>query len=271
MMRCSNPIKIETPKGEKLTARCRQCVPCRIRRQKEWAFRCQLEAPWYAFSSFITLTFRPELQPGTVEEGYPLVASFWKRLRKSSGHRIRYFCCGEYGEKSKLAHYHAIVFGLGPLPKGHWSTPLWPHGYAWAGEVNQATINYTTRYCLKGASDDEKGNKMWASLKPPLGVKGAFEVGYYLGSLGADWNPDISSLSMGGRNYPLSPVIRNAYAEGYVAATGKRAPLGSGLRAHVECILELKAIELGIVNKSSMQEEKYARMLRTQKLMKGLF
>ncbi|HEX2956327.1 MAG TPA: hypothetical protein VHO70_05830, partial [Chitinispirillaceae bacterium] len=38
---------------------------------------------------------------------------FFKRIRKSIyPKKIRYFACGEYGEKRERPHYHSIIFGL---------------------------------------------------------------------------------------------------------------------------------------------------------------
>lgn len=63
-------------------------------------------------SSFITLTYDPEHLPpnGTLTLEDP--QRFLKRLRKSlQPKKIRFFLCGEYGERLGRPHYHAIVFG----------------------------------------------------------------------------------------------------------------------------------------------------------------
>lgn len=70
------------------------------------------EAKMHDENSFITLTYSPEALPknGTLVKRD--VQTFFKRLRKSlSPKKIRFFACGEYGEKLSRPHYHAIIFG----------------------------------------------------------------------------------------------------------------------------------------------------------------
>jgi len=63
-------------------------------------------------SSFITLTYSPEHLPENGTLSVDDTQRFLKRLRKSLWpKKIRFFLCGEYGEKLGRPHYHAIVFG----------------------------------------------------------------------------------------------------------------------------------------------------------------
>eukprot|EP01043_Picozoa_sp_COSAG02_P068353 COSAG02_NODE_11317_length_1749_cov_1.025455_4_plen_67_part_01 len=63
-------------------------------------------------SCFITLTFSPEElnkrgNPDSLDvRDFQL---FMKRLRKKHQHKIRFFNCGEYGEKNQRPHYHALI------------------------------------------------------------------------------------------------------------------------------------------------------------------
>lgn len=87
-------------------------MPCRYNRRRLWANRILLEAKTHAHSSFVTLTYRPEVIPpgGTV---VPKHTQDWlKRLRKVSPVPIRYFLIGEYGDQTHRPHYHAALFGL---------------------------------------------------------------------------------------------------------------------------------------------------------------
>lgn len=96
---------------------CGRCLSCRANKSAEWALRLQFEAKEYKDFCFVTLTYAPEFLP----ENYSLVPShlsgFVKRLRraleyKGVTYKIRYFGCGEYGERRGRPHYHLFIFGL---------------------------------------------------------------------------------------------------------------------------------------------------------------
>lgn len=107
---------------------CGHCVGCRMEHAKEWKVRNCLEALAYKPEHvyFLTLTYGDASLPST-REGVPCLRKedlqkFWKRLRKNSGKRFRYFACGEYGGLTLRPHYHAIVYGdvFDPVPDpGH--------------------------------------------------------------------------------------------------------------------------------------------------------
>jgi len=93
---------------------------------------------------------------------------FMKRLRKKYGEGIRFFHCGEYGEKLGRAHHHACLFNFDFPDKILWSVRenvklytseslhsdekkpcLWPHGYCTIGDVNFESAAYVARYVTK--------------------------------------------------------------------------------------------------------------------------
>lgn len=113
---------------------------------------------------FVTLTF--------AEEHYPVSGSidprdlqlFMKRLRKQIyPDKVRFFACGEYGDKTGRAHYHALLFGYDPPDKTHWETTkqghklylskslqeCWPYGLAPIGALTYQSAAYTARYAMK--------------------------------------------------------------------------------------------------------------------------
>lgn len=69
---------------------------------------------------FLTLTYNNENLPRDFSLHKEHLQLFWKRVRKRlpEGRKIKYYNCGEYGDKPTLPykhgrpHYHAIVFGL---------------------------------------------------------------------------------------------------------------------------------------------------------------
>ena len=99
----------------KIQISCKQCTGCRQENQRQWAIRCIHEASLHLNNIFVTLTYNNENLPKhntLVKEHFQL---FMKRLRKhkkaTKHNKIRYFHCGEYGEKNSLRpHYHAIIY-----------------------------------------------------------------------------------------------------------------------------------------------------------------
>lgn len=97
---------------------CGYCHACRINYTSMWTLRCLYELADWDCASFITLTYDDLHIPKDMSLKPDDLKNFWKLLRenlyKEYGVRrkIKYYACGEYGEKTKRPHYHAIVFGL---------------------------------------------------------------------------------------------------------------------------------------------------------------
>lgn len=86
-----------------------------------------------------------------------------KRYRWWADHKhLRYFHCGEYGEKSLRPHYHAIIFGHDFADKKHHTTingnplytskhleNLWTHGHCLIGAATFESAAYVARYVTK--------------------------------------------------------------------------------------------------------------------------
>jgi len=128
-MPCTRPLKgwklngkiqwVQPVKAEGITADvvlpCGRCIGCRLMQAKEWSVRISHEAQLHEVNSFVTLTYDPEHLPQFGSLNYPDFQRFMKRLRKAlSPKRIRFFMCGEYGDTTRRAHYHAIFFGWAP-------------------------------------------------------------------------------------------------------------------------------------------------------------
>lgn len=87
---------------------------------------------------------------------------FMKRLRKRTGRELQYYHCGEYGERKRRPHYHAILFGyefpdaqLYRVKNGHrlftsqLLDEIWGHGGCTIGAVTFETAAYCARYVTK--------------------------------------------------------------------------------------------------------------------------
>lgn len=92
-----------------------------------------------------------------------------KRLRKACGPEIRYYMCGEYGEKLGRPHYHYLLFGYQfqdrkyhkksqsgeTLYTSEALNKLWPYGHAWIGDVTYESCAYVASYVMKKITGDK--------------------------------------------------------------------------------------------------------------------
>lgn len=141
---------------------CGQCIGCRLERSRQWAMRCVHEAKLHDRNSFITLTYSDENLPKDGSLQVKHFQDFMKRLRWHCG-SVRYFHCGEYGEKFGRPHYHACLFGFDFPDKTHYKTvrgnrlytsellnSLWENkGFCIIGDVTFESAAYVARYITK--------------------------------------------------------------------------------------------------------------------------
>lgn len=143
------------------TVPCGQCVGCRLERSRQWAIRCHHEASLHEDNCFITLTYNEENLPADHSLSVRVFQLFMKRLRKKYPHKIRFYACGEYGDRLGRPHYHACLFGhqfpdlklwkkdRDPLYRSPELEVLWPYGYSSIGNVTFNSAAYVARYIMK--------------------------------------------------------------------------------------------------------------------------
>lgn len=185
---------------EELSLPCGKCIGCRIDYAQQWANRIMLERECHDPETcyFITLTFddraiectgyeedrqygrspnphvlRPfSLSNTGVVDGWSHSLNrsdlqlFMKRFRRShENDKIRFFACGEYGDKSARPHYHLIVFGVhfdendlnflkkSPLGYDYMTSESlkkdWPYGFNIVAPVTWESACYVARYVTK--------------------------------------------------------------------------------------------------------------------------
>ena len=136
-MQCTNSHWIEK---QQIRVPCGVCRACRIRRATDWTIRItnDLARDYDHRGMFITLTYndnsvplnyKPLNREGAFKLPYTLnkkhLQNFFKNLRMTLQRtyndktKIKYYACGEYGEKTFRPHYHAIVLGLNYLNPNH--------------------------------------------------------------------------------------------------------------------------------------------------------
>lgn len=146
-----------------LSLPCGQCIGCRLLRARTWAIRCMHEAKTWERNCFVTLTYSDEYLPENGDLRYSDFQKFMKRLRRSLSMPVRFFACGEYGERFGRPHFHACLFNTDFVDKKYWRTTdagsrsyrsssleaLWPFGDCEVGDVTLESAGYVARYCVK--------------------------------------------------------------------------------------------------------------------------
>lgn len=203
---------------------CGQCVGCRLERSRQWAVRCMHEAQMYERNCFITLTY----DDANLPDGRTLVLKdfqdFMKRLRFKYGSGIRFFHCGEYGDKYGRPHYHAcifnhdftdkILFRVTPqdnkLYKSESLSELWGHGHCLIGDVTFESAAYVARYVMKKRTGD-----------------GAKDHYLYVDEDGVCWDRAPEYVTMSRRPGIGSAFIKrfmgDVYPDDFVLVNGKKA------------------------------------------------
>lgn len=154
--------KADSETGIGLKIPCGKCIGCKLEHSRQWALRCMHEKRLYTDSAFLTLTYAPaNLPPGgtLVKRDLQL---FMKRLRKQMGDGVRFFACGEYGEKHGRPHYHVLLLNKDftdrrlissgtdyNLYTSKLLSKLWTAGSHKIGNVDFDSAAYVARYCTK--------------------------------------------------------------------------------------------------------------------------
>lgn len=148
---------------------CGRCIGCKLERSRQWAIRCVHESELYDDNCFLTLTYDDDHCPKDGSVDVRTFQLFMKRLRKAyPDSRIRFFHCGEYGEKFSRPHYHAIIFNFDfsdkfriedtrtgfPQYVSDSLTKLWGLGRCTIGDVTFESAAYVARYITKKVTGD---------------------------------------------------------------------------------------------------------------------
>lgn len=177
MAKCTSPINGYMKPGGGFTTKrtegygdvpvqvaCGQCMDCRINRSLEWSIRIIHEAKMHDINSFLTLTYDDDNLPENLSLDKSHIRNFMKRLRKKIyPQKIRYYLCGEYGDKTLRPHYHVIVFGYWPKDTKHYKNTvnqdrlfkskeldkIWKKGFVTVGSVSPDSASYTAGYVTK--------------------------------------------------------------------------------------------------------------------------
>lgn len=213
---------------------CGQCLPCRINKKRVWTHRIMLESNLHTDNAFVTLTYSDENLPKDGSLVPRDVQTFLKRLRKAvQPARLRFFCVGEYGDRTSRPHYHIALFGYPTCHRGRTDhrrnsccpscdllRSQWPHGGIDLGRLEPESAAYVAGYVTKKLTnkDDEYAANILGerypefarmSNRPGIGADFMHEVASTLLEFDTDQMEDVpTALSHGKRILPLGTYLR---------------------------------------------------------------
>lgn len=206
---------------------CGGCIGCRLDKSRQWMLRLMHEARDHEQKAFLTLTYDDLHLPenGSLDKRH--FQLFMKRLRKQHGGKLRYFMCGEYGDRTDRPHYHAILFGCdfadrtrhskGAKGDQIWISKdldrIWGLGQCYIGSVTPESCGYVSRYIMKKVTGD-LANEHYARINPATGE-------YYL------LQPEYVNMSLKpgiGKNH-YDQFKTDIYPSDTVVSKGKQMPV----------------------------------------------
>ena len=152
---------------------CHKCWQCRENKVNDYVGRCIAESHHSDETLSITLTYGDGDTPESATLVYKHYQLFMKSLR-NEGYKVRYIVAGEYGSTKGRAHWHAILFFKGKVPKNieydkrtNWKH--WNRGYSFIEKPSYKSYRYVMKYILKDTQLDVQNGHFALSKKPPLG------------------------------------------------------------------------------------------------------
>ena len=238
--------------------------------------RCLHEAKSHEKNCFITLTYNDENLPRNRSLDYRDFQLFMKKFRKKFGANIRFYMCGEYGEKFDRPHFHACIFGFDFSDRKYFKTTgsgsklyrseelekLWKYGYSSLGDVNFESAAYVARYIMKKITGQGKHDMHYKFTE--------LETGEIL-----EKKPEFNKMSLKpGIGYEWYKRFRSdVYPHDYVVINGKkvRPPKYYDLKYAKESPFEWeevqqKRIDLG---KANFEDNTDARLLVKEQITKA--
>ncbi len=157
---------------------CGKCIGCKADQALMWSIRCYHESQEHYNNCFATLTYAEENYPKDGRISKRDLQLFFKRLRKKMHPvGVRYLACGEYGDTTRRAHYHAIIFGVDflhdsiKINERLYTSPtlekIWGLGQVTLAPVTMSSICYTAGYVVKKMKDEDTFVLM--SRRPGIG------------------------------------------------------------------------------------------------------
>lgn len=108
-------------------------------------------------SIFTTFTYNDDSLPKDGNVSKETLQLLFKRIRKRLKNRnLKYYACGEYGEKYGRPHYHAALFGMSAMDEDI-LIKSWHQGNVHIGNLGIESSRYIANYLQKGIYNYQGG------------------------------------------------------------------------------------------------------------------
>ncbi|QXP44180.1 MAG: replication initiator protein [Arizlama microvirus] len=166
-VQCRKPRLIKGVPGsaQGMFVPCGNCMSCRVARTREWTTRLYHEMGYWPKKSFVTLTYDDEHLPGDGAISKRDLQLWLKRIRKDTGKELKYYACGEYGDRLDRPHYHCILFGIG-VDSTDIVRETWGQGFVKVGTVTRDSIQYVAGYIRKKLTGERA--QEYGGRQPPF-------------------------------------------------------------------------------------------------------
>nr|QJB19245.1 MAG: replication initiator protein [Microvirus sp.] len=173
---CLTPITLNKNTPDAMKVGCGHCIPCHLKYCNQWQFRFHIHGIQNPVFHCVTFTYDnhhlPYITADNDKKYMTLVrahaSNYFKTLRNATKKRhkktpdlipkISYMIAGEYGDKFKRPHYHAIIFNA------HTDDIItsWKHGKIHFGATDlNNTLNYALKYTLKSRTWKTQKNQSY--------------------------------------------------------------------------------------------------------------
>lgn len=238
--RCQQPEVIrQYGEQSQMVIPCGHCLGCETKWRKGWVLRMMLEAQSSVHARFLTLTY--QTGAGVSSLDYQHVAGFLKRWRKNTQQAVRFFSCGEFGDRFGRPHWHLILFGPSceAMSVGVCSMKEWPFGAVMVGDATPASMAYVAGYSLKKRCSEIK---IVMSRRPGIGLEKLSELGQILAETVHEVETFPTSIRIGKHLYPLHRRARDVMQESFLRSNGRIRRIGRlGVSMEAEAILALRS------------------------------
>lgn len=158
---------------------CRKCIPCLLHRQKAWVSRLCEELRQHENNYFVTLTYRDDSVPYSLDGELTFDKSHLRKLNKDlrrryqqgkffvplwaqyfdnkeswldlpKGNKFKYYITAEYGTHTFRPHYHGLWYNLGvdqPTAELLFRT-MWPYGNVSVFPAQEGAAGYVSKYLV---------------------------------------------------------------------------------------------------------------------------
>ncbi len=253
-MQCKHP-QIFPKVSKTVPMPCGNCLPCKITRRRIWTHRMMLERSTSETACFLTLTYDDKNLPeefhnektgqiyseNSVNPSHvkTFINTLRKTLHRQSKTKIRYYACGEYGDKTQRPHYHLAIYGYppcsgsGPTYHGRTYVPcscsqctelssIWNKGHIFLGKLQQESAQYIAGYVTKKLTQDDNPRNTEYRQKSGIALNGRHpEFGRMSTQPGLGY---YAAVAFGKKIQPFVKKIDDIPP--YLVHNGKKWPLG---------------------------------------------